>query len=56
MKITHDNLQQVILALRQCAKEHGTERVSTFAIRTTDLCIDVADFLEGLLDKEVVNE
>ena len=53
MLITQNNLQQVILALRQCAEEHKKERVPTFAICTTDLCTDVATFLESLLEREI---
>ncbi|MGP1458958.1 MAG: hypothetical protein ACTTKL_06585 [Treponema sp.] len=50
MEITKDNIKETIYALRKCAKEHENERVSTGAVVTTDLCRDVADYLEKQLD------
>lgn len=46
MEITKDNLHQAIAALRQCAKENENRQTSTGAVRVTDLCSDVADYLE----------
>jgi hypothetical protein len=48
MTITKGNLHQAIAALRQCAKENENGRTDTGAIRVSDLCSDVADYLEGL--------
>lgn len=46
MEITKDNLHQAIAALRQCAKENENRQTDTGAVRVTDLCSDVADYLE----------
>ena len=46
MTITKDNMHQAIAALRQCAKENENKQTDTGAVRVTDLCNDVADFLE----------
>ena len=46
MKITDNNLHQAIAALRQCAKENEGNVTDTGAIRVSDLCNDVADYLE----------
>lgn len=48
MKITKENIGQAIYALRQCAKEHEKETVSTFGIVTFSICNDVADYLENI--------
>lgn len=48
MKITKENLHQAIAALRQCAKENENRQTDTGAVRVTDLCSDVADYLERL--------
>ena len=48
MEITKDNLQEVIYALRKCAKEHEHECVPTGAIVTASHCYDVAAYLELL--------
>jgi hypothetical protein len=50
MEITFENLQQAIAALRQCAKENDGRQTDTGAIRVTDLCSDVADYLQRLVD------
>lgn len=57
MTITKDNLHQAIAALRQCAKENENSRTDTGAIRVSDLCNDVADYLENHKDaeKELIN-
>ena len=46
MEITKENLHQAIAALRKCAKENKDKQKDTGAIRISDLCNDVADFLE----------
>lgn len=48
MTITKDNLHKAIAALRQCAKENEGKATDTGAIRVSDLCNDVADYLETL--------
>ena len=48
MKISDNNLNQAIAALRQCAKENEGKATDTGAIRVSDLCSDVADYLETL--------
>lgn len=48
MKITKDNLHKAIAALRQCAKENEGKITDTGSIRVSDLCSDVADYLETL--------
>lgn len=57
MTITYKNLPQAIQALEQCAKEHEKEYVQTAHIRTSDLCKDVACFLQGIINETgAVNE
>ena len=46
MEITKQNLRQAIAALRQCANENRKRIISTGTIRISDLCDDVADYLE----------
>ena len=46
MEITKENLHKAIAALRQCAKENENQQTDTGAVRVTDLCSDVADYLE----------
>ena len=46
MEITKQNLNQAIAALRQCANENRNTFTITGAIRLSDLCNDVADYLE----------
>ena len=46
MEITNSNLHQAIAALRQCAKENKGKQTDTGCIVVSDLCLDVADFLE----------
>lgn len=48
MEITKSNLHTAIAALRQCAKENKNKNYSTGSIRVSDLCDDVADFLEKI--------
>ena len=50
MEITKQNLNQAIAALRQCAKENRKRITSTGAIRVSDLCDDVANYLERNLE------
>lgn len=47
-KITLDNLHVAIAALRKCAKENENQMHFTGDERVSDLCKDVADFLESL--------
>ena len=46
MEITRNNLNQAIAALRQCAKENKDRATDTGNIRVSDLCNDVATYLE----------
>ena len=46
MEITINNLNQAIAALRQCAKENKSRITDTGNIRVSDLCNDVATYLE----------
>lgn len=46
MKITKENLRQAIAALRQCAQENKSQKTDTGAVRVSDLCSDVADYLD----------
>jgi hypothetical protein len=46
MEITKNNLSQAIGALRQCAKENENKNTDTGCIRVSDLCNDVATYLE----------
>ena len=46
MEITINNLNQAIAALRQCAKENKDRTTDTGNIRESDLCNDVATYLE----------
>ena len=46
MEITKENLHKAIAALRQCAKENEGKHTDTGAIRVSDLCSDVAAYLE----------
>lgn len=46
MEITRNNLNQAIAALRQCAKENKGRTTDTGNIRVSDLCNDVATYLE----------
>lgn len=41
-----NRVNEMISALRKCAKEHENEVVCTGQIRTSSLCKDVADYLE----------
>lgn len=53
MEITKDNLHQAIAALRQCAKENENRQTDTGAVCVTDLCSDVADYLERTPAKDL---
>ena len=53
MTITKDNMHQAIAALRQCAKENENRQTDTGAVRVTDLCSDVADYLERTPAKDL---
>lgn len=46
--MTASKKAQAVGALRKCAKEHEKDFTSTFNIRVSDLCSDVADYLEEL--------
>ncbi len=46
MEITRNNLNQAIAALRQCAKENKGRTTDTGNIRVSELCNDVATYLE----------
>lgn len=46
MEITKNNLNQAIAALRQCAKENKGRTTDTGNIRVSELCNDVAAYLE----------
>lgn len=46
MEITRNNLNQAIAALRQCAKENKDRITDTGNIRVSELCNDVATYLE----------
>lgn len=52
MTITYEDLPQAIQALKKCAKEHEKEYISFGAVRTSDLCEDVACFLQTLYMKK----
>lgn len=47
MEITKENLHKAIAALRQCAKENKANITDTGKVVVSDLCLDVADYLEG---------
>lgn len=46
--MTDSKKAQAVGALRKCAKEHEKDFTPTFNIRVSDLCSDVADYLEEL--------
>lgn len=46
MEITKNNLPGAIAALRRCAKENKGKQTDTGCIVVSDLCLDVADYLE----------
>ena len=46
MEITNSNLYKAIAALRQCAKENKGKQTDTGSVVISDLCTDVADYLE----------
>ncbi len=46
--MTDSEKVQAVSALRKCAKEHKKDFTPTFNIRVSDLCSDVADYLEEL--------
>ena len=45
MTINYDNIHQAIAALNQCAKENENRQTDTGAVRVSNLCTDVACFL-----------
>ena len=49
MEITTNNLYKAIVALRQCAKENKGKQTDTGGVVVSDLCTDVADYLEASL-------
>ena len=49
MEITKENLHTAIAALKQCAKENRNVRTDTGCIVVSNLCDDVARFLESLM-------
>jgi len=53
MEITKETQHKAIAALRQCAKENENKPADTGAVRVTDLCRDVADYLEKLAADDV---
>lgn len=53
MDININNLNQAIYALRKCADENKDKVTDTFKIRISDICIDVANYIEG---KKISNE
>lgn len=55
MEITKDNLRQAIKALRQCADAHRNDVTPTFSIRVSDLCEDVANYLDKIKIAEIVD-
>lgn len=54
MEITKDNITQTISALRQCAKEHKRDNTPTCGIIVSELCTDVADYLEKIKNVDMV--
>ena len=48
MGMTESKKAEAVGALRQCAKEHEKDFTYTFNIRVSDLCNDIADYLEEL--------
>ena len=46
MEITNNNLHKAIAALRQCAKENKGKQTDTGCVVVSDLCTDVANYLE----------
>lgn len=46
MEITYINLDKAIAALRQCAEENRKRHIDTASICVSDICSDVADYLE----------
>lgn len=48
MEITKENLHTAIAALKQCAEENRNVRTDTGCIVVSNLCDDVARFLESL--------
>ena len=50
MEITNENLHKAIAALRQCAKENKGKQTDTGSVVISDICTDVADYLERPAD------
>lgn len=47
-----ENIEQHIIALRQCAKEHEGDKLFTGQINTSDLCRDTAQLLENIVNEQ----
>ena len=50
MKIINANLDKAIAALRQCAEENKGKQTDTGSVVISDICTDVADYLERPAD------
>ena len=50
MEITKKNLHRAIAALRQCAKENKGKQTDTGSVVISDICTDVANYLEKPAD------
>ena len=50
MEITNENLHKAIAALRQCAEENKGKQTDTGSVVISDICTDVADYLERPVD------
>lgn len=48
MKITKENLNQAIGALKQCSRENKSRNTDTGNIRISDLCDDLVTYLEEI--------
>lgn len=57
MDIQIDNLHQAIHALKKCADENKDKVTDTFKVRISDICTDVANYLEkkSISNKNLVN-
>lgn len=50
MEITNENLDKAIAALRRCAEENKGKQTDTGSVVISDICTDVADYLERPAD------
>lgn len=55
MTITNDNLHKAIAALRRCANENKEKPTDTGKVVVSNLCTDVADFLEHQYKADIKN-